>query len=147
LEPFQGDVSAFLYEDVGSFDAVLRYYNIWADNRNTPAGFLLVWYEDMHENPKRELGRVLKFLGIPDVSDEIISEAIEHTSFNNMRKMEVENAFNSRHLKPADEEDENSYKTRRGKVGGFEDYFNQAEIAYMDEQILKKLSGFCGYSP
>lgn len=147
LEPFQGDLSAFLYEDVGSFDSVLRYYNIWAENRNTPAGFLLVRYEDLHEDPKRELGRVLKFLGVLDVSDEILSEAIEHASFNNMRKMEVENAFDSRHLKPADKNDADSYKTRKGKAGGFVDYFDQDEIAYMDEKTLKELSVFYGYYP
>lgn len=147
LKPFQGDLSTFLYHDVGSFDTVLRYYNIWADNRHASAGFLLIRYEDLHENPKRELGRMLKFLEVPDVSDEILSEVIEHTSFKNMRKMEVENAFDSRHLKPADEKDENSFKTRRGKVGGFVDYFNQIDITYMNDKISKNLSEFYGYNP
>jgi hypothetical protein len=147
LEPFQGTISEFLYEDIGSLNSLLRYYNIWADSRTIPEAFLLMRYEDMHENPKRELNRLLKFLDVPNVSDDLVSEAVELASFNNMRKMEVENALDSRHLKPADKRDETSYKTRRGKIGGFVDYFNQAEIAYMDEQISKNLSSFYGYHP
>ncbi len=48
----------------GGFETILSYYNIWAENRNIPRGFLLVRYEDMKANAQHELRRVIDFLGL-----------------------------------------------------------------------------------
>lgn len=146
-QAYQGSLSDYLHEEVGSFKAILRFYNIWAENRSVPQRFLLVRYEDIHADPCKELRRVIDFLGLPKVEDGIIAEAAQYASFENMRKMEEENAFNIGRLSPADRTDPESYKTRKGKVGGFTDYLNAAEIEYLNRTMAETLSDFYGYKP
>lgn len=141
-EAYNGRLSEYLQENLGSFETILRFYNIWAANRDVPQGFLLVRYEDIHDNPHRELGRVLEFLGLSAVDEQTIAEAVQYASFENMRKMELENTFNSQRLAPIDSKDPDSYKTRKGKVGGFRDYLSGAEIAELNRRIQETLSDF-----
>lgn len=134
-DSYDGRLSEFLREQVGSLDTIIRYYNIWAENRNIPKDFLLVRYEDIHKNPQKELRRVLDFLGLQTINDEVINEAVKHASFENMHKMEKEDTFNSFRLRPTNKKDEESYKTRKGKVGGYVDYLNKEEIKYLNQSI------------
>lgn len=145
IKPFQGNLSTFLYDDVGSLKTCIRFYNIWADNRTIPKDFLLVRFEDLHEDPQRELLRVLSFMGVSGKDSEIISEAIRFTSFENMRRMEIEDVFKSRNLQPADIGDEESFKTRKGEVGGYTDYFSKDKVDFMDQYVAHELSDFYGY--
>ncbi len=135
----------FLREPVGSLSTILQYYNIWAKEHSTPKGFCLVRYEDMHARPEEELRRVLDFLDI-DVSDAHISEAVEFAAFDNMRQMETRGDFKSGRLRPRDPDDKESYKTRRGKVGGFVDYVDDDDMKWIDGQIATTLDPFFGYS-
>lgn len=59
----------------------------WLATRQGHDSFLLVRYEDLHENQARELARVAQFLGV-DPEAGRIQRAIERSSAANMRKME-----------------------------------------------------------
>lgn len=146
-EPYEGTLSDYLHEPVGSFDTILRFYNIWAEKCHTPRDFLLIRYEDMHVNPRNELRRVLDFIGLHTVNNEQVFEATRFASFENMRKMEEMDALNSFRLRPGDKNDEESYKTRKGKVGGFFDYLTQDEIEYLNRRMSELLTDFYGYKP
>ncbi len=142
---FKQDVSSYLQSSVGSVDTFIRYYNIWAQNRHVPSDLLLLRYEELKEDPARELCRVLDFLNIKDVSDDTIRQAVEFSSFDNMQKMEVENAFRSNRLRPGDVSDPESFKVRKGKVGGYSDYLTAEDIDYLNRKIAIELSPFYGY--
>ncbi len=64
----------------------------WLGLRDTLEAFLLVRYEDMAENPERELARVAAFLkesGCPiDASPEAVAGAVELCTAERMRAME-----------------------------------------------------------
>jgi hypothetical protein len=147
LKPYEGTITEFLNGEVGSLETILRFYNIWAENREVPKSLHLVRYEDLHQDTVTELTKVLEFLEVSPVPVEILKEAVEYTSFKNMHKMEADDAFKSTNLRPADKTDETTYKTRKGKVGGYVEYFNNDQIAYMNQQINEKLSPFFGYRP
>ena len=121
---FDGSLPEFIHQPRGGFDTLLAYYNIWADNRQLPLDFLLVRYEDMKANPGGELRRVLDFLGLQAISQDTIDAAVAYASFENMRKMEAEGRFQSGMLKPANQTDQESYKTRKGKTRGYLEYLN-----------------------
>ena len=72
-----GDLDVSWGEHVGS----------WLGTRINQPGFLLVRYEDLLQNPPRELGRVASFLDIA-VSTETLSQAIERSSANRLRQLE-----------------------------------------------------------
>ena len=59
----------------------------WLYTRGKTKGFLLLRYEDMMEDPARELTRVAAFLGI-DTDPARIQNAVDKSSANRMREME-----------------------------------------------------------
>jgi len=143
---FQGEISDFLRSDVGGVDHFIRFYNIWADNRNVPERLLLLKYEEIHSQPCAALQQLLAFLGIPDVPQAIVEDAVEFASFDKMRSMEEEGTFAHPHyMQPGDRGDENSYKVRRGKVGGYDDYLSQQDIDWLTGRMRSELSPFYGY--
>lgn len=142
---FDGSLREFIDRSHGGFDTILEFYNIWAENRRVPRGFLLVRYEDLKRDPCKELRRVLDFLDLTEISDQTICEAVEYASFENMRKLEEQGKFSAGMLKPADREDVNSYKTRKGKIGGYREYLSQNEIERLNEKMLASLSSFYSY--
>ena len=125
---------------------MIRYFNIWARNRHIPTAFHLVRYEDLHEDAGRELRGLLDFLGIGDVPDPVIHDAVAMASFDNMRQMELNDSLGSGRLRPTDVNDPQSYKTRRGKVGGYVDYLDPEDIASLNNRVRHELDPFFGYS-
>jgi len=48
-------------------------------------------------------------------------------------------------MMPGDRGNPDSYKVRRGKVGGYRDYFDDAEIARIDALVTETLDPVYGY--
>ena len=92
----------------------------------------------MHKNPGEVLVRAIKFLGCDEVDEYIIRKAVEFASFNNMRKMEKDGFFKSGAMRPANINDDESYKLRRGIVGGYEYYLSEGDVKYID-QVIKEV--------
>jgi hypothetical protein len=141
---YAGTLPEFLRERRGSLATILAYYNAWARCRGVPAELLVVRYEDLRRDGERELGRVLRFLGVP-ASDTTLREALRFASFEKMREMENAGALASGRLRPRDPNDPESFKTRRGKVGGFVDYLGPEEIAEVERRIRDELDPCYGY--
>ncbi len=144
---FQGTLAEFLEVEIGGFDTLLRYYNVWEQVRRTPAAFLLLRYEDMQADPAAQLRRVLDFVGLSAVSDAVVKEAVEYASFRNMQKIESGQEVKSFKLKAGDVNDPDSYKVRRGKVGGYRDELTPAQIVQLERKMAASLSPFFGYQP
>ncbi len=138
------DISSYIHYERGSVDTFITFYNIWDKNQCVPSNFLLVKYEDLHLEPHRELEKVFDFLGLSDISDGVINEAVEYARFDNMRRMEARGTAQTDKLKPGDKSDLESYKTRKGKVGGFEEYLSKEDIEFINRK-MEELSPFYGY--
>lgn len=136
---FAGSPSEFLRHPVGSLDTILTYYNVWADSRAVPGRFCLVRYEDLHRDAAGQLERVLATLGRAP-RREVIEGAVEYARFDNMRALEKKNAFGSARLRPGDQADPESWKTRKGKVGGYREYLTAEDIDWMNARIRERLS-------
>jgi hypothetical protein len=84
-----------LSEYVGRFVAgQTSYYGSWGEHvaswlatRHGRPGFLLLRYEDMVEDPVRELSKVASFLGL-STAPEMIGQAVERSSADRMRTLE-----------------------------------------------------------
>lgn len=136
---YVGSLEEYLQERRGGLESIIAFYNIWAANRDQPDGFLMVAYEDMHADTARELRRVLDFIGLTRVRDEDIAGAVESCSFDNMRRLEQDNAFNTGALAPRDRDDESTYKTRQGKAGGYREHLTAQQIAWIDDTMGRQL--------
>ncbi len=140
------DLAEFIRRERGSAKTIAKYYNVWIANRNIPQDFLLIRYEDMQKNTVQELKRVISFLGIEGVSDSILRNAAEFAKFDKMRAMEKKNAIKSRALKPGDPQKKQSYKTRKGEVGGYRRELSKADILFLNDLIKTELKAKIGYS-
>lgn len=135
----------FVWRPRGSFQTMVRYYNIWAQNRDVPAELLLVRYEDVHADPEGAVREMLDFIGVPDVSSDTIHEAVEYNRIDRLRKREQAGQYDSRRLKPGDITDPDSFKARQGKVGGFRDVIRPEDVERMTRIIEEELDPWYGY--
>ena len=125
---------------------MLRFYDAWADQLEAPGAVLVVRYEDLHARPDAELRRVLAFVGIDDVAPEIVADAVEFGSFDHMRQLEENEAFASEKLRPGRQGDHDTYKTRRGTVGGHRDELTVEQIARLDDMLAASAASRFGYT-
>jgi hypothetical protein len=70
---------------------------------------------------------------------------VEWGSFENLRKLETSGFFKRGGMTLRDPSDENSFKVRRGKVGGYRDYFTPEQVAELEALVAEKLSPVFGY--
>jgi hypothetical protein len=143
---FDGDIATYLRWPRGSVDGMIRYYNAWAGQRKVPKGFLLVRYEDLQDDAPRELRRVAAFLGLHDVSVAALAEAVEYASFRAMKQREAQRPADASVLAPGRAGDAESFKTRKGKIGGYAEYLSAADIDWLNRRIDAELDPYYGYS-
>jgi hypothetical protein len=122
------------------------FMNSWQEELAEPARRLLVRYEDLRAEPAVHLQRVLAFLDADPTPAEI-ADAVEFAAFDNMKKLEESAAFGSddRRIVPGEASNPDSFKVRRGKVGGYRDYLSADEAAALDRLVAAKLSPTFGY--
>jgi hypothetical protein len=133
-------MSDFIRCDNYGIRKIVMFNRIWHAARQVPEAFLPVRYEDLHVAPREVLRCVLEFMGIAPTDDGLLNRAIEFASFHNMRRMEREGQLQSRKLRPGRPDDEESFKVRRGKVGGFVDYLDSDDRDFVG-RVIRELDG------
>jgi len=123
------------------------FLNAWAPELEKTRSSLLVRYEDMRTEPARILGDILSFMQI-HASPEEIDQVVNQTSFENMKKLEQNQSIKSesRRLMIKDQNNPDAFKVRRGKVGGYLDYFSDRELQDID-RLIATLPRIYGYTP
>ncbi|TVS12330.1 MAG: hypothetical protein EA419_05200 [Wenzhouxiangella sp.] len=119
--------------------AICDYLNFWHRELDGWPRVYRLFYEALRADPGAEMARLLAFLG-QDFSADEIAEAVEFTSFEALKRKERENFFHNSRLQAANVEDPDSYKVRRGKVGGYRDYFDSEEIERIDRFVAERLA-------
>ena len=137
---FNGTLSDFIRYEIGGSRSLVGFYNIWARNREVPKRFLLLRYEDFQANVRKEFVKLIKFLGLPDLGQAAIDDAVSFGSFDNLRRLEETNALKSFRLEPPKDGDREGYKIRRGVVGGYTDYLNEEDIAFIERFLDAELA-------
>ncbi|GAA0448788.1 sulfotransferase domain-containing protein [Streptomyces sp. NPDC046215] len=138
--PYTRGIGDFLTEEEGSIKTCLTFWDIWHARQDVPASFLLTSYERLTADTAGELGRVLEFCGLPPVGEETLRAAADFADFQAMRAMELTDALGTDRLRPTVPGDPDSYKTRRGVIGGFRDYLTPEQIDYVDDVTRRILA-------
>lgn len=138
---FKGSISEYIHSDIGGLETFLYFYRYWLDEKKNFDNFYLLNYNYFHQNQHKEFEKLLNFLGI-GLDETKISQTIEFSSFDSMHKMEKSNEFKTDLLKPVDANDNNSFKTRKGKVGGYVDHLTQEDIDFIDKKTEQILGSF-----
>jgi hypothetical protein len=133
------------HSDIG-LPSLVEYLNTWERNLASLDNSLIIRYEDLRAQTAETLRRVVTLMG-DEFSDTDIQEAVEFGSFDNLRKLESKGFFKQGGMSLRNPGDPNSFKVRRGKVGGFSDYFNPQEAAELEDYMIANLSPTFGYGP
>jgi len=158
---FKGSISEFVYYELGGIDSIITFFNNWANSRNIPRDFKIVKYEDLRRDTRSTLIDMLSYLGLEPVNEHILEQVLELGDINKMRARESESArgshslrrsdpqagdaFETRAFQPADPSDPESYKVRKGKVGGYVDYLESPEIEFLNRKIREELDPIFAY--
>lgn len=138
-DPFDGSISEFLRHPRGSVDSIIGFYNAWARARAVPHAVLRITYEALRADTAGALRETLAFLRIPCPSEPVLCEIVGEFAFERMRQIERGGQAAGHQLRPGDVNDPESYKARRGKVGGYRDYLSEADIDWLDSRIANDL--------
>lgn len=125
--------------------ALIDFFNQWEHRLQDSEHALIVRYEDLRARPKEVLKQISVHIG-EDCSDQEIEQAVEFAEFDNLRALEQSNYFSNPGLRMRRKDDPDTWKVRRGKVGGFRDYFTPEQIVWMQSQVDARLSQRFGYS-
>ncbi|OBS78175.1 hypothetical protein A6R68_19434, partial [Neotoma lepida] len=139
-----------LYPDPGTWDSFLEnfmdgkvsygswYQHVkewWELTHTHPV--LYLFYEDMKEDPKREIKKILEFLG-HSLPEETVDLIVHHTSFKKMKENPMANytTIPSHHM-----DQSISSFMRKGIAGDWKNTFTVAQNECFDVHYAEKMAG------
>jgi hypothetical protein len=136
---YDGSISDFIRDPKHGIEKIVIFNSMWLSSADVPRSFCLVKYEDMHTRLREVLAEVIHFADparpLPD-----LNPIIELGRFENMKEMESKGVLKEKYgnaLKPGDPGDSESFKCRKGVVGGFREYMNEDDIQFCHEVMEK----------
>lgn len=115
----------------------IEFLNVWGRSLQHTDLHQIVKFEDLKADTKGNLQQVIEFIGMPDTTDEQLASIVDFASIDNMRTMEQRNPHKK--LKGKME------KVRKGKSGGYKEYFNEGDKDYFLETVENNLKHDFGY--
>ena len=137
-------VAEALRDPIFGIALMIQTMNAWLNEFASRRDCIFVRYEDLHATPQEQFRRMLVAVGETDPQARHFETALEFSRFGNMRKMEASLEYDRQLLQPGDVNDSESYKVRRGKIGGYVDYLDPSDIAYAN-QAMSALDPRFGY--
>jgi len=140
-----GNISTFIRDGNSGFSKIINFMNAWANdlqNRNRD-NYIIIKYENLKKDAARELRRIFNFMEL-DIEDHYLHEAVNYGSFDNMRKLEVQQEIKDYRMLPGNLNDPNSFRTRKGKIGSHKEELSMEDIGYINQEMLN-LNPFFGY--
>ena len=147
--PHAADVSVydFLKHEGKGLSHIIAFMNGWARELDRIENLLVLRYEDLRGAPEQEMARLVDFLGL-EVNQDYLRDMAEFASVDKLRNKERQNYFwrSGSRMQARDVNDPNTFKVRRAKVGGYRDYFDDAQVAEFDAMVDSQLLPGFGYT-
>jgi Sulfotransferase domain len=136
--------SALLRHPRFGIGSMVEVMNEWMREFGGRANFGIVRYEDLRANPPVSFRKLLAALGVRAIDECALDQALRFSAFDNMQRLEASGAFGNKILAPRDAADPESFKVRRGKMGGFTEYLSCEEQKYA-ARMCERLNPVFGY--
>jgi hypothetical protein len=132
------DLSEFIRSKIYGIEKIIIYNLYWKEYNIDK---ICISYENLITETESQLKLVLEYFNY-ELDNEKILQAIDAFSFENMRKREIEkdNSFNNtkafkKLMNRTNINEPESFKCRKGKIGGYLDYMNETDINYCNELL------------
>jgi hypothetical protein len=141
---YGGDLPGMIRHRGVGIHRIVAVMNGWLEEWDGSANFKLVRYEDCRRRPEESFREMLKFIGCREIDESALAHAMQFSSFENMKALEASGGIQNKKIGPANERDPESFKVRRGRVGGFTEYLSADDIRYVEE-AMRRLDRRFGY--
>jgi hypothetical protein len=152
---YSGSIEDFVYDERFGVKKIIAFWNNWHERESNVKSFMRVTYEELHKDPVGMLTKMCEFVDL-DVGEENVKAVVNATSFENMKKAEregrqrwqgtskdykheeegvIRERVSHERASHIDPNDNDCFKVRKGKVGGYVDYLNDKEIDYIDNLV------------
>lgn len=131
LRLYNGEISDFIRDKKYGAENIL-HFNDLLNSIYTCKSKLIVAYEDLIANPEFNFKKILLFYGV-EVDNKKLNSVIEFYSFENMKTREYEKKENILWYSSTKINIPESFKCRKGIVGGYIDYMSNEDIYYCNE--------------
>ncbi|KAM3917755.1 sulfotransferase 1B1-like [Leptodactylus fuscus] len=132
--PWEKYVDKFIQGNMGFGSWITHVKEFWDLRKDR--NILYMFYEDMLEDPKREIHKVMKFLG-KDFSDDVLEKICLHTSFKAMKENP---STNYSALSSAIMDQSVSPFMRKGICGDWKNHFTVSQNEKFDKYYEKEMS-------
>ena len=140
----QKTISEMLRDQRFGIRSIVQTMNDWLDEFSGHRNFFLLQYESVRAAPAEQFRALLALLDETEPDMSIFQDALDFSEFSNMQKLEAAGVFDSKILQARDIRDPESFKVRRGKIGGYEDYLFAQDRQYAI-YALRRLNPDFGY--
>jgi hypothetical protein len=124
---------------------IVRRLNKLAKYLEDHPAALTIKYEEARKDPADTLMKVINRSG-RSATVENIQRAVNYASFEHLQQMEQAGHFKDSRLRARDTSNPDTYKVRRGKIGGYRDYLTPEQCTQMELFIQAELASSYGYT-
>lgn len=139
LQNFSGELSEFLRDSRHGLEKVCHFNLGWMQRGSGRSNFLSLSYETLRIDTAGQMMRCMDFLGRP-VDSARLHAVVQECSFENMQRaegaMKYKDAYGQM-LAPVDPSNPESFKVRKGKVGGYLESFSEQDLIYCDQLLAQ----------
>lgn len=139
LRNYDDDIAAFIRDPHHGIEKIARFNLSWLTGNLGQKPVYTLSYEQLTADPRTTLRALVDWLGV-EVSATAIETVVADNTFDKMQKREISGVYADRYgqaLKQPDQNDSDSFKVRRGQVGGFRDDLAEKDIAYCDAVLAR----------
>jgi Sulfotransferase domain len=133
---FEGTLSEFIRHPHTGIEKILVAYNRWHKLGRLSPRFMVQSYEGMHANHRAALSNALEFIGVNELNELAIDEALSFTTFDNLKKLEnlgyfQHKSMNQRNVVPEGQ------KVREGKVDGYKRSLSSSDLDFIQLAVTR----------
>jgi hypothetical protein len=131
------NISTILRHDQLGAKKIIAFLNCWINELQGDINCLIIHYEHIKAEPEKVFYDLLMFLNDEEeVNEHAFHSALEYSNFSSMRKREENGVHKLFELSPVNKGDNDSFKTRKGEIGGFRTVLSIEDILYFDHEML-----------
>jgi hypothetical protein len=139
LRIWNEDLHHLIHSPIYGIEAWCRHVRGWMEETPATSHISSIRYEDMKSDPFKVMTQIYNLLG-HRIPEEILHQAIELSSFENMKKLEEEYKASGDSRFP-------EFKiVRKGKIGSYRTEISEEDLRFIGEKASRWLSLF-GYNP